>query len=299
MTEPGDKREFRVTPAMAALIAGGVVILLVVVWFVSGNRNPAQDRLSNPQIEQTAQSDSSKRCSARATYDLVKRELFRRAGESRGDDQPVFAQVAAAAVLRVENPVLEGEENGALNCSGTFYIDLPPGVATAGGQHNLMANLDYMLLPNGAIDLRNPEAITGPLASLQRVAEPLPEPPPNPNAVVPEGNAAASVSASVQPGPPAASAGRPSYDCARAETRGEIAVCNDSGLAALDVNMTTQFRRALTTASPAQLRLLQETRGRFLAYRDRCPNRQCIADAYVGRMREIRDIMEGRLTPAR
>ena len=41
------------------------------------------------------------------------------------------------------------------------------------------------------------------------------------------------------------------------------------------------------------------TRDRFLAYRDRCPNRQCIADAYVGRMREIRDIMEGRLTPSR
>ena len=39
------------------------------------------------------------------------------------------------------------------------------------------------------------------------------------------------------------------------------------------------------------------TRDRFLAYRDRCPSRQCMADAYVGRMREIRDIMEGRLTP--
>jgi len=31
-----------------------------------------------------------------------------------------------------------------------------------------------------------------------------------------------------------------------------------------------------------------------LAYRDRCPSRQCMADAYVGRMREVRDIMEGR-----
>ena len=40
--------------------------------------------------------------------------------------------------------------------------------------------------------------------------------------------------------------------------------------------------------------LLQSTRDRFLGYRDRCPNRQCIADSYVGRMREIRDIMEGR-----
>jgi hypothetical protein len=45
--------------------------------------------------------------------------------------------------------------------------------------------------------------------------------------------------------------------------------------------------------------LLQSTRNRFVAYRDRCPNRQCIADAYLSRMREIRDIMEGRWQPGR
>jgi len=44
---------------------------------------------------------------------------------------------------------------------------------------------------------------------------------------------------------------------------------------------------------------LQSTRDRFLAYRDRCTNRQCIGDAYTGRMREIRDIMEGRWQPPR
>jgi uncharacterized protein len=70
-------------------------------------------------------------------------------------------------------------------------------------------------------------------------------------------------------------------------------------LAALDVNMAAQYRRSLVAATPVQKQLLQTTRDRFLAYRDRCPNRQCIANAYVGRMREIRDIMEGRLTPAR
>ncbi|HEX6603953.1 MAG TPA: hypothetical protein VF027_03615, partial [Sphingomicrobium sp.] len=71
------------------------------------------------------------------------------------------------------------------------------------------------------------------------------------------------------------------------------------GLAALDLNMSTQYRRALSSASPEQRRLLQSTRDRFLAYRDRCPNQRCMADAYVGRMREIRDIMEGRWQAAR
>jgi uncharacterized protein len=63
--------------------------------------------------------------------------------------------------------------------------------------------------------------------------------------------------------------------------------------------MADQYRRSLATASPAQKQLLQQTRDRFLAYRDGCPSRQCMVQAYFGRMREIRDIMEGRLTPNR
>jgi hypothetical protein len=58
--------------------------------------------------------------------------------------------------------------------------------------------------------------------------------------------------------------------------------------------MAGQYRHALSTADPTQRALLESTRNRFVGYRDRCPNRQCIADAYLGRMREIRDIMEGR-----
>jgi len=65
------------------------------------------------------------------------------------------------------------------------------------------------------------------------------------------------------------------------------------------VNMVTQYDRAQSSASPEQRELLRQTRDRFLIYRERCPNRQCIADAYAGRMREIRDIMEGRWQPPR
>jgi uncharacterized protein len=94
-------------------------------------------------------------------------------------------------------------------------------------------------------------------------------------------------------------AARPSFDCTKAHTKGEIAVCANSGLAALDRNMAAQYGRAVATASPEQKALLRRTRDRFLAYRDRCPNRACIGEAYVGRMREIRDIMEGRWQPPR
>jgi hypothetical protein len=58
--------------------------------------------------------------------------------------------------------------------------------------------------------------------------------------------------------------------------------------------MAAQYRRAMSDASAGQKALLRRTLDSFLRYRDRCPNRSCIGDAYVGRMREIRDIMEGR-----
>ena len=87
---------------------------------------------------------------------------------------------------------------------------------------------------------------------------------------------------------------RPSFDCGNARTRGEVAVCTDAGLATLDRTMAAQYGRAMAVASPEQQALLRRTRDRFLGFRDRCADNRCIGDAYTGRMREIRDIMEGR-----
>jgi uncharacterized protein len=70
-------------------------------------------------------------------------------------------------------------------------------------------------------------------------------------------------------------------------------------LAALDRNMAAQFNRGMAAASPGQRDLLRQTRDAFLRYRDRCPNNACVAGAYVDRMREIRDIMDGRWQPPR
>jgi hypothetical protein len=299
-SDADDQPAGRLNPLILALLAG-VVILLGIVWFFSTNRNPDQDKLSNPQIEQTAQSDSAKLCTDGAVYRIIKSQLFSRAAQVRGTDQAAFDKLAGSAVLRVDNAVLETEEAGSLNCSGTFYLDLPPGVSVAGGRRTLTAEVDYSVQPPGdaggwVVALRNVDAIVSALATLTQAAEAAPVES-GANAVAAEGNVAASESASKEPGPATGSPGRPSFDCANAHTSGEAAVCADSGLAALDVNMTTQFRRALSSASPAQRQQLQATRDRFLSYRDGCPSRQCMADAYVGRMREIRDIMEGRYRP--
>lgn len=297
----------RMNPTLIALIAG-VVILIALLWVFAATRNPDQDKLTDPQLAASQAPDEAKRCASQTTYDLIKRDLFRRAAQLRGSDQAAYDKLSAFAVLRMENPVLESEDSstGALNCSGSLSLDLPPGVAVVGGRRTLTANVDYTIQrsADGSGDvvlLRNADSVVAPLATLARVSQPAPaEPTANETASEePESNVAASESANVLPGPPSASPGRPSFDCAQASTRGETAVCSDSGLAALDLNMSTQYRRALSFASPEQRRLLQSTRDRFLAYRDRCPNQRCMADAYVGRMREIRDIMEGRWQAAR
>jgi uncharacterized protein YecT (DUF1311 family) len=286
----------KLNPTVIALLGGVVVLLLLIAYFAT-SRNSEQDKLSGNEIAQAQTARPEKRCASQATYDLIKRELFRRAAQQRGSNQAAYDQLAGFAVARMENPVVESEDSttGAVNCSGSLSLDLPPGIAAAGGRHTVMADIDYTVDANGGVALRNADAIIAPLASLTRVAPA--QAPAETNTVAPEqpeANAAASVSANVQPGPPSAAPGRPSFDCSKARGRGEVAVCADSGLSALDLNMATQYRRGVANTPPAQQGLLQQTARRFYAYRDRCPARQCIADAYLGRMREIRDITEGR-----
>ena len=288
-----------------ALIAGLILVVLLVAYFATRG-NADQDKLTGAEASSGSVQSREKLCANSTTYGLIKRELFRRAAQLRGSDQAAYDRLTSFAVVRMENPVMESEDSstGAVNCSGSLSLDLPPGVAVVGGRRSLMSDVDYTIQPaadgsSNVVLLRNADAIITPLATLAKVGEPAPAPAatPDENAVAPEQlepNVAESESAAKQVGPQTNFAGRPSYDCAAARSKGEIAVCSDSGLSALDVNMATQYRRALSSASPEERALLQSTRDRFLGYRDRCPNRQCIADSYVGRMREIRDIMEGR-----
>jgi hypothetical protein len=287
-----------------ALIGGLILLILVVAYFATGG-NPDQDKLTNTELSTATPPTHEKLCASKSTYDLIKRELFRRAAQLRGSNQAAYDQLSGYAVVRMENPVMESENasTGAVSCSGSLALDLPPGVAVVGGRRNLMADIDYTVQPAAdgsgtVVLLRNADAIVAPLASLARVAQPAPQAPTaETNQVAPEqpeANVAASQSATQVPGPPSSYPGRPSFDCSKARSRGEISVCQDSGLSALDLNMAGQYRHALSTADPTQRALLESTRNRFVGYRDRCPNRQCIADAYLGRMREIRDIMEGR-----
>ena len=297
----------RLNPTAIALLAGALVLLLLIYVFAGASR-PNTDRLSDDQVAARADaSDPEQRCGSQATYDLIKRELFRRAAELRGSDQAAFNRLAAYSVVRMDAPMLKShdEELGTITCSGSLALDLPPGVAVVGGRRTLTADVGYAIQPAAdgsgeVLTLSSADAIITPLATLARVDSPVDEPadplaPADPAVPPLTGEPAppASPPPAVAP-PPASSSASPSFNCQLARTRGEIAVCNDAGLAGLDRQMAAQFNRALSQGDAGERALLQRTRNRFLTYRDACRSDSCIADAYRGRMREIEDIMAGR-----
>lgn len=307
--------------AVILLLALLILLLLVVYFATRGNSD--QDKLTSSAVV-TGKSTGPAReklCASSATYELIKRELFRRAAQLRGSDQPAFDRLSTVAVIRMENPVMESQDSstGAVNCSGSVALDLPPGVQVVGGRHSLSSDIDYTvtMAADGSgpvILLKNADAIVTPLATLAEVNQAPPEqaqqavqsnettlqvdasPSPPPASPPP-----APAVPSVRPAPaapPRPQSARPSFDCSTARTRGEIAVCADAGLAALDRQMAAQYSRAYAAASPAEREILRDTAHRFYGYRDRCASNACIGDAYTGRMHEISDIMEGRWRPS-
>ena len=67
-------------------------------------------------------------------------------------------------------------------------------------------------------------------------------------------------------------------------------VCGSDRLASLDRQMSSQFYSALSRVDGRNRAALRQSRNRFLNYRDRCFDQQCVERAYLDRMNEIRDI---------
>lgn len=293
-------------PAILVLVTlVGVFLLLTIVTILarSGNDEPVENMaVREPSTEREQRPVGEQRCASQQTYDIVKRDLFRQAAELRGSDQAAFDRLAAFSVVRMQNPLVrsQNEALGTVRCTGQLSLDLPPGVAVVGGRRTLTANVDYAVqrAADGSGDvilMDGADAVVIPLATLARIpsAEPQPEFP-----QLPVSNDVMAPSEPPQPAPAdepqqSEAGANPSFNCRFARTRGEIAVCNDIGLAALDRQMSVLYSRSWGSAGPAERALLLRTRDRFLSYRDNCRSDSCVADAYRGRMREIRDIMAG------
>ena len=312
--EPTDRRDVsepvqRVTPTAIAGIALAVLLLLIAGAILLRGSGAEDDRLTNAVT--SAREDPEKLCSSQSTYDLIKRDLFRRAAALRGSDQPAFDKLASYSSLRVEAPLLQdqNESVGRVTCNATLSLDLPPGVAVVGGRRTLTADALYTIQPAAdgsgkVLTLANADGIITPLATLAKTSQPAPNTADDANAVDSADVSAAPVDP-LAPNPPSPEAPppqtstSPSFNCGNARTSGEIAVCNDPKLAALDRRMASQFGSAMADAAPQQRAILKQTRDAFLRYRDQCPSSSCIAETYQGRMREIRDIMRGNWQPRR
>jgi uncharacterized protein YecT (DUF1311 family) len=296
-------------------IAFAALLLIGLLLTTLGSNGAPEDRLADNPVDGAPPTNPERVCASQAVHDLIKRELFRRAAQAREGDQPAFDTLARYAVARMEAAAATGEDEdaGTISCTGTLWLDLPPGVIAAGGRRTLNADVNYTAQPatEGSprlVGLGNADAIVTALSSLARVGAADEDPtnstdpslvePLDPLApIVPPGTQPSQPQDSAEPGTSAGPG--PSFDCRFARTSSEIAVCNDSSLAALDRQMASQFEQAMARAGPAERRLLESTRGRFLAYRDGCRTNSCIASAYQGRMREIRDILTGQWRPPR
>lgn len=283
------RRYWWLVAALVAAIAAGV-LLASTVW--QGGWGSNEDALTNAQDEKQAP-DLQSWCAAQSTYDAIRRELFRRAAQVRGTDGQAYTRLADFALLRIANPVARGinEELNSVTCSGAATLDLPPGVAAAGGRRSLPGDIEYSVQPaadgtGNVVILGNADAIVVPLATLARRGAPASAPlvPPELQNEAVEAPAQDTGEPAPEQSPPTAS---PSFDCSRARTRGEVLVCGDPGLAALDRQMAAQFSAALSDADARQRALLNRTRSRFLTFRDRCDDSECVAETYRGRMREI------------
>ena len=304
----------RTNPAVIAAAVLGLLILVAAVLAVMRRGSSDQDKLSDREAAGAA-SGPQTRCASQATYDRIKDELFRQAAQVRKSDQAAFDRLSAYASVRMQRPLLRSrdDELGTVRCTGHLSLDLPPGVAVVGGRRTLSADIDYVLQPaaDGSGDvvlLEGADPIVLPLATLSRTGSPAGAPQDDVLGPVAPGTPAPPLApglppvAGEPPPPPAvpqANRVSPSFNCRYARTSGEIAVCNDPALAALDRQMAAQYFRALSVAGPRQRTLLTTTRGAFLRFRDQCPIEACIAETYRGRMREIRDIMAGDWRPQR
>lgn len=295
-------------------LAIGLGALLVVIAAFFGlsllGRDDAGERQA-AKIREDRQKAIENACASQQTYQGLKKLVFDQAARLRtGDNRTNFDILAQTAFVRMENPVVEERDDslGRTLCSGEFILELPPGAEKAfRGARRLRAQVQYEV--QAAADGSGPvfsitgaEPIVGPLSAFQleqRLALP-----PGTAGQEPDGSEVAddSVGLPYEPGSlppidqgtPGAGVGQwsnPSFDCLAARSRSEIMVCGSERLARRDRRMNEVFVSAMAEADPRTRQILLQTRGNFLAYRDRCLSDECIEEAYEDRVEEIRDIM--------
>ena len=316
--------------ALAALL---VLVSAVFGFSLTRDREPAGPK-GKAEVAEAQDEALEAACASSGTYDRLKQVVFEEAVRIRNADPANLDTLATNSVVRMENPVVKShdEKLNVTVCTGRFVLELPPGAERAfGGQRRLAADVEYAA--QGAVDgsglvyqLNGAEPIIYRLAAFdlkrQQPRTPGEEPEPQfaeaetppqaqdraddeppaarqtPTQQQPKATPKPSPAPRSAPAPRAVGVvtmtARPSFNCAAARTPSERMVCSSGSLAASDRAMSSLYYSALASADSRQKAALRRTRNRFLAYRERCGTQACIAEAYQGRMMEIRDISAGR-----
>ncbi|MEA3066324.1 MAG: hypothetical protein QOJ27_2785, partial [Sphingomonadales bacterium] len=123
--------------AAGAALAGGCG------WMKKPNAPQAQ---SKAELAAAQRERIRKACASDGTYARLKELVFDEAARIRKSDPRNLDPLAAAAVVRMEDPVVKSRDE-ALNvtvCGGRFVLELPPGAENAfDGERRLSAEVEY------------------------------------------------------------------------------------------------------------------------------------------------------------
>lgn len=96
------------------------------------------------------------------------------------------------------------------------------------------------------------------------------------------------LSAAVSSSTTAPTAVKPSFDCARAGSRTEVAICGDAALSVLDAQLATLYAQELSRRGPQDARLLKVEQRKWISQRDKCSGEPaCLLNAYAQRIASI------------
>ncbi|HEX6375466.1 MAG TPA: hypothetical protein VFZ91_07070 [Allosphingosinicella sp.] len=307
-----------------AMILFATVSILVGGCDWMTKKDPSEQQ-SKAELAAAQRDRIRKACASDGTYDRLKELIFDEAARIRKSDPRNLDPLAAAAVVRMEDPVVKSRDE-ALNvtvCTGRFVLELPPGAENAfDGERRLTAEVEYAA--QAALDgsglvyqMDGAEPIVYRLATFGMTGRPMPkivaipqpsappgapaevaivEParpmppllPPEPSRSAPERGKAAE-----PPAPATRVTARPSFNCRYAKTRTEKMVCASPRLAAQDREMASHFYALMARSDPATRSHLRRSRDAFLARREQCGTERCVISVYLSRMAELRSIAQG------
>ena len=246
-------------------------------------------RMENPEVRNFDDASGVVTCAGRFVLELPPGAERAFNGERRlVAEVEYLAQTGTSAGTVYQ---LNGAEPLIYRLASFDMQNAPPPPAPTGEEVEL-AEADPPVLrePENEDEAEEPQATPTPRATAEPTPRPSPRATTRPTPRPTPRETEAARERQETPAPRRASS-NPSFNCRYARSRSEIMVCESSRLAAKDRAMSSVFYSALNDADPRQRRELRRTRDRFLAYRDRCANEACVAEAYDGRIEEIRDIM--------